>query len=349
MRYLIYISILCLFATDLSSQALDPTLSMWNQQPLAINPALTGQQDYKWRVASNYREVYYTVARPYRTTAGYFEINLPIPAWEGNIWGFGISVLNDDIGESQLMNRRYNAHFALGQYLDSRQKHSLGVGFQAGLGQRGIVYDNLYWDNQWVGEGFRLSIDPQEPLTQDVQNYFDLSTGIQYQYHDDKLIDIVAGVAMFHFNEPDYTLNTEVETQNLNRKYTVHFEMQHKVKEFSKVALRPSFVWTRQGEFDVLIFGNDFRFILSEGTRTTGKRSAASIDIGFHHRWQTDLIGRVAFNLAGFQFGAAYDVGIGRVTNLAGNFIGPEFFVGYRAGFRRGLVNDYSRWNKGKL
>ncbi len=349
MKRLLYLLTGLLISQAAISQSLDPTLSAWDQQPLALNPALTGQQTYKWRMALTYREVYYTVTRPYRTTAFNFDVNLPLNTWNGSIWGVGFSVLNDDIGDSQIMNRRYNASVSVGQYLDATQRHSLSVGFQGGLGQRGIVYDNVYWDNQWVGEGFQLSIDPGEPLNQDVQNYFDLSSGVQYQYHDSKLMDITAGIAVFHFNRPDNSLLNELEVQNLERRWNVHFQMQHRVQENGSVAFRPSFLFTRQGDFDVLIFGNDFRFIFSDGTRTTGKRKATSIDLGVHHRWGTDIIAKAAFNLAGFQFGATYDVAIGNVSNVAGNLIGPEFFIGYRAGFQRGLFNNYNRWNKGKL
>ena len=349
MRYLLWICAGMLLAAGAKGQALDPILSMWDQQPMALNPALTGNQPYKWRAALNYREVYYSVARPYRTNAVSFDINLPINVWSGNIWGFGLSILNDDVGESQLMNRRYNVSLGLGQYLDARQMHSLSVGFQAGLGQRGIVYDNVYWDNQWVGEGFQTSLNPNEPLNNDVQSYADLSTGVQYQYHDNRLIDITAGIALFHFNQPDASLLSEFESQNLERKWNAHFQMQHRIQENGSVALRPSVLFTRQGNFDILMFGNDFRFIISEGTRTTGKRRAASIDLGVHHRWGTDMIGRVIFNLAGLQFGASYDIAIGNVSNVSGNIIGPEFFIGYRAGFKKGLFNQYNRWNKGKL
>lgn len=349
MRKIVYLLLGLFIASVASAQSLDPTLSAWDQQPLSVNPALAGNNQYKWRAAATYREVYYSVSRPYRTTAFNFDVNLPIPAWSGSIWGIGFSVLNDDIGDARLTNRRYNGTISIGQYLDPNEKHSLSVGFQGGLGQRGIVYDDVYWDNQWTGQGFQLRTDPREPLTQDVKNYFDLSSGLQYQYHDPELMDITAGIAVYHFNRPDGSLLSEYDEQPIERRWNVHFLMQHRVRENGTVAFRPSFLFSRQGQFDVLILGNDFRFILSDGTRTTGKRKASSIDLGVHHRWGTDVIAKVAFNLAGLQFGATYDFAVSNISNVNGNIIGPEVFFGYRGGFQKGLFNNYNRWNKGKL
>lgn len=352
MKKLFYTAILLAFGASAAAQGYDPLISLYKYQPLNINPALTGNMDAKWRMSLAYRDQWQIIHRPYRDFMGSFDINLPINAWNGNIWGFGINVVNDDQGDAKLVNRRYNLSFSLGQYLDPRQEHSLSVGFQGGLGQRAINYDNVYWDNQWAGQGFALYLDPGEPLISDVKSYLDLSTGIQYSYSGDGLVDINGGLSMYHFNTPDVGLFNDTANTELQQRNNVHFEMVHRIRKNSMFATKPSFLYSRQHDRGNLIVGNQFMFLFNEGTRTTGKRSEASMSLGLFGRFgkaSTDVIGSMILEIAGFTFGAAYDIPVGTISQVTGAQGAFELMIGYRSGYRRGLFNSYSRFKKGKL
>jgi len=350
MRNIVYI-LLVAIALPFSGngQGLDPQLSLYSVQPLNMNPALTGNLDHKWQFQVSSREQAYTISQPYRTAALNLDINLPINAWAGNIWGVGFNVVNDDQGDARLLSRRYNLSFALGQYLDARQQHSVSVGFQGGLGQRGIDYTEGYWNNQWADEGFRLDKDPNEPLIGELKNYGDLSTGIQYSYRSGNLMDITTGVGIYHVNTPDISFYKDTNISELSRRYTVHGMMENRLKKDNLFAMRPSFYFTRQGKVNNLIFGNDFVFYFNEPTRTTGKRKEYSMSLGLYHRWGSDLIGSMIFNLAGISFGASYDVTLNNLNALNGYEGAYEVFLGYRAGYRKGSNNKYQRHKKGKL
>lgn len=359
----IFLSISLLFALlagDVMAQngggLYDPHLSMYQFQPLSLNPALTGNMDSKWRMSAVYREQGYTVHRPYRTFKGSLDFNLPINAWNGNIWGFGISVLNDDQGDLYLTNRRINFNFSLGQYLDAQMKHSISVGFQGGLGTRAIDYTDGYWDRQWVGEGFQVDAPSGEPEVIDVRGYADLGTGVQYTYYSGDLVEFYAGVSSYHINRPDVGFYADTASTLLQRRNNVHVQFVHRIRDNSMFAFKPSAVYSRQAQRANLMVGTDLQFLFNEGTRTTGKRNESSISFGLFGRMAMpetgtvfDFIGMMSMEFAGFTFGAGYDVPLGTFNSVNGYEGAFEFMLGYRAGYRRGLYNKYSPKRKGKL
>ena len=334
----------------------DPMLTMYQFQPLSINPAYTGNSDSKWRIATVYREQAYVPHRPFRTTSGSFDMNAPINAWSGNIWGFGLSVVNDDQGDALLRDTKVLGNFSIGQYLDPRLQHSISIGFQGGVASRGIDYSEAYWDRQWVGEGFDPKVATGEPLLPDVRNYFDLSTGAQYTYYSGDLMELYTGVSVYHVNRPDVSLYGDTANTNLSRRINVHADFVHRLRPNSMFAIKPSFLYSRQARRANLRVGTAFQFLFNEGTRTTGKRSESSISMGLYGRMATppmgsvfDVMGMLSMEFAGFNFGAGYDVPLGSFNTVNGYEGAFEFMLSYRAGYRRGLFSKYSPKKKGRL
>lgn len=348
MKKIIIIAIAIFIAGPSISQGIDPQFSSYYMQPLQVNPALTGVMESKWRMTTTFREQDYVIAQPFISGMGSFDINLPINAWAGNIWGFGINYIYDDQGDARIRNNRINLSASVGQYLDPREEHSISVGFMGGIGTRSINYDNVYWESQWIGTGFATFIGSGETLPAEARGYFDLSTGAQYSYRGE-ITNLNIGYGMFHANRPDNSLYIDTNEFRLERRHTVHGMLESRFTEDNMFALRPSFMFTRQGKINNLIFGSDFVFFFNEPTRTTGKRKEYSMSLGLHHRWMKDVVGSIAFNLAGFYMGSLYDISVSRLSELNGYQGAYEIFIGYRAGFRSGSNSRYAPFKKGKL
>src|SRR5690606_10801643 len=147
-------------------------------------------------------------------------------------------------GDSRLANTRINLSFAVGQYLDAREHHVLSVGFLGGLGWRSVSYDDLYWNAQWVREGFDRNIDPGENVAGLVRSYADLSTGIYYSYDNERLTRIKTGIGIQHFNRPNYALYREDPETELPRRLNVHAQLEHSFREGSMFWLKPGFMYS---------------------------------------------------------------------------------------------------------
>ncbi|MEQ9186642.1 MAG: PorP/SprF family type IX secretion system membrane protein [Cryomorphaceae bacterium] len=349
MQRILFILAFSVIASGAVAQmGLDPEFSTYYRHTLNTNPALAGQADTKWQVQTTVREQYWVVSQPYRSGQFSFDINLPINAWSGNIWGAGISVIYDDQGDTRLRTNGIAFDLAVGQYLDPREQHSLSVGFQGGLVQRSIAYTDVYWNNQWVTDGFNLRRSSGETLPGEAQSYLDISTGFQYSYDGD-LVDMTAGYAAFHANRPDASLYIDSADYGLPVRHTLHWTMEHRIKKDNMMSLNPSLLITRQGKTNNIIFGNDFVFYFNEPTRVTGKRKEYSMSLGVHHRLAKDMIGTIMLNLAGFTFGGAYDISINNINRINGYMGAWEVYIGYRAGFRKGSNSRYMPNRKGKL
>lgn len=334
----------------------DPMLTMYGFQPQNINPALIGNQNHKWKITALYREQGYTVHEPFRTTSASFDMNAPINAWSGNIWGFGISGLNDMQGDAFMRNTNVMGTMSIGQYLDPRLTHSISIGFQGGYAMRAIDYTEAYWGTQWVGEGFDTEVDAGEPLISDVRGYFDLNTGIQYSYYSGDLIEFTGGIGIYHVNRPDVGLYLDSANTLLSRRGNIHLDFVHRIRDNGMFALRPSLLYSRQAQRGNLRVGTAFQFLFNEGTRTTGKRNESSISFGLYGRAALpekgssfDVLGTISMEFAGFSFGAGYDVPVGTFNSINGYEGAFEFMLSYRAGYRRGLYNKYSPNRKGRL
>lgn len=351
MRKTLFILALSALASGASAQmGLDPQFSFYNRNTLNVNPALAGQSDAKWQVQNFFREQAYVISQPFTSGGMNLDINLPINAWSGNIWGVGLSFIGDEQGDTRLRNFYGSATIAVGQYLDPREEHSISIGIQAGMAQRYNRYTDIYWDNQWAGDRFNLRRPTGENLQflGDLQRYFDLSTGVQYSYDGD-LMDMTAGYAAYHANSPDASLYIDTSLYSLPTRHTVHWRMEHRLRKDNMMALVPSFMATRQGKTNNIIFGNHFKFYFNEATRVTGKRKLYSMSLGVHHRLLKDVIGSIMFDLAGWSFGAAYDVSVGSINKFNGYQGAWEVMLGYRAGFRKGSNAKYMPHRKGKL
>lgn len=329
------------------AQGLDPQFSMYKDQASFMNPALVGNFNHKYQFDLSARDQTTSIATPYRTRVASFEMNLPVNIWQGNIIGIGVNVFQDAQSDASYTSNALRASFSIGQYLDPREEHNISVGFQGGYGQRAIDYSNVYWNNQWVGEGFQLGKPTGEPLVGDVRGYADLSTGLQYTYRGDGLVDARFGIAMQHLNTPEVGLYRDGEGFQMSRRYGIHADMEYRFNSYSKFYVRPSAYFTNQGTVNNLIFGNDFVFMFNEATRTTGERKEYSMSLGLYHRLQKDVIGVIKLNLAGFSFGAAYDANVGyqRITTAYQGAL--EIFISYKAGFKKGSVNGYHRYKTG--
>jgi type IX secretion system PorP/SprF family membrane protein len=349
MRRLVTICALTALALSAKAQmGLDPEFSYYYRHTLNVNPALAGQADTKWQFQTTAREQYYVVSQPYRSGAMSIDINLPINAWSGNIWGIGLSSIYDDQGDTRLRTIGYNLTLAVGQYLDPREQHSLSVGIQAGYAQRSLTFIDTYWNNQWQGSAFNLLRPTGESLPGDAQGYLDLSTGLQYSYVGD-IMSMTGGYAAYHANRPDASLYIDTGNYNLPVHHTIHWNMENRLSKDNMMSLNPSFIITRQGKTNNITLGNEFLFYFNEPTRVTGKRKEYSMGLGVYHRVGKDMIGTFTLNLAGFSFGAGYDISVSSINRINDYQGAWEVFIGYRAGFRKGSNSQYMPHRKGRL
>ena len=335
----IYTIYLCLFFALFIDQAKaqDYHYSLINNQPLVLNPALTGVFDFDFkhkdlRFASLYRQQWTTISshyldvpKPYHTTSfsidGILKRNKEV---HGDYVGLGMSLAHDQAGDLKFKSQQINFSISYNKVLNRKRTRFITLGFQGGLVNRSVNYTDGYFDNQWNGTSFNPALPTGENFPTDAYNYSDLSTGLVYEQFDEGKPKFMVGVAYFHFNNPAQRFYNESATK-LGAKYVVHGLLDYPLSQ--KRDLVSHLVYSTQNGKSKTNIGSYYKLKTYEdkimkqsiqlggGLRITGdQQNFASLDAIY--------LG-LKMSKASFLWGASYDINTSKLagaTSTVGSF-----------------------------
>jgi type IX secretion system PorP/SprF family membrane protein len=316
-----------LISTNLFGQQ-DPHFSQFFASPLTLNPANAGIFNGDLRAVMNYRSQWGGVSKAYSTSAA--SLDMPIlKKLSGGMFGLGLNFFKDAAGDSKLSTT--NFALSLAYHLDisgGSNNHFISLGFQGGVIQRSISYDNLTWDNQWNGYGFDrqtevLNIDD---LGGTSAGGLDLSTGLHWYYAPSEGTRFHGGLSMFHANRADVGFNAE---SKLMIKYTLHGGGEIGMGN-GEMAITPNFVTVHQGANKYTDIGAEFKYFLKENSKFTNYSNVMYISFGPYLRWgdATYIVAR--YSWAGMIASVSYDFNISDLSNASGGTGGFEVMLGYK-------------------
>ena len=124
-----------------------------NATPLAVNPAFTGMFDGSLRASAIYRTQWEDVTIPYTTVGASVDIPIYLNKY-GNYLAAGVQFMRDAAGDGNLINAdglfslAYHKFYGLSQYLKRHKGAELGIGVQAGFGNREFDISGLYFNDK---------------------------------------------------------------------------------------------------------------------------------------------------------------------------------------------------------
>lgn len=203
MRY-IYISLLVLLGFSLSAQ--DLHFTQFYSTPLTLNPALTGNFIEDYRVGGNFKQQWPWAKNArkhnYITYSAFGDVALLRGKLHQKDWiGVGAVVLHDRAGDGNLAITKVFVNGAYHKTLDKDGKYYLSLGVSLGFVQKGIDYDNLYFNNQWNERIFDTSLGSGEN-SDGRANYFDMGTGLSFGFTPRKNMFFIAGIGLNHITRP---------------------------------------------------------------------------------------------------------------------------------------------------
>src|SRR5688572_28987682 len=218
---IIYILILCI--TRLCAQ--DIHFSQFNQSPLTLNPALAGTTVWI-RAGMIYRTQWSAVTIPYKTIGATFDVKLK-KRWEkgksqtgikesnANGFGCGINIYNDRSGDGRMGTLQANGSLAYQIMLS--EKSMFALGFQGGIMQRSIRFDQLHWGTQYdptMPNGYNSGLPVDIAVAGGNSSFIvpDMGVGGIYSYKKNERymrggdqMDFTLGAALFHVTRPVYS------------------------------------------------------------------------------------------------------------------------------------------------
>ena len=246
--YLFLISGLIMLSTTVSSQ--DFHLSQYDAAPLYLNPALAGQFDGKYRIHGHYRTQWGSVSsKSFKTAA--ISYDMPI----NEKFAFGAQILNRRAGAGDYNDLGILLTGAYSFTVDNNEMHKFSVGLQAGVIQKSVDFDKLYFESQYTTTGGG-SFDQNLPTGENFggSNFWipDVNAGFVYYYGKDQIrVNPFIGASVFHLTQPKETFYA---TDNkLPLRYKAHAGAKVNISE--KIQLMPKVLFMRQRNAQEINYG----------------------------------------------------------------------------------------------
>lgn len=313
--------------------AQDLHFSQFYASPLNLNPALTGAFSGKYRVAMIYRDQWRGVTQaPFQTYSAAIDMrfNVNEKKVQKDVASVGV-VFNAD--KATVFNFNANNIALSGSYtksLNPENSQFLTAGIQAGVGQRNINFDNLYFNDQFNG------IDTYNRPTNEVfpNNNFaypDLSAGLNYTFSPKRNTTYFIGAAAHHLFEPNisfYDKDKNGGTSTLYRKYSVHASAQMPMG--FKNSFSPRIYVASQGQYAQATLGANFRLQFTDYGSTAFHTGAWIRGVKNAKGIGTDAVSvMVGYELNNFLLGLSYDLNLTGLTQYNRNQNAFEISIGY--------------------
>jgi len=256
-------------------QAQDQHFTQFYAAPLTLNPGLTGAFNGRYRAAFIYRDQWRKLLdNPYSTFAASADVRIPlklIRSRSKDAVGVGVLFYNDRVPVIDFSTNQMILSLAYHKSLSPKNDHFLSLGAQAGIAQRNVNYENLFFEDQFNGlDGF-YNVSG-ETLPENNFSYSDYSVGLSYTYAPEQKLGVYAGFAMFHLLEPEQSFYYDPDrpdnspTNTLLMKYVAHLGLTIPIG--SGVQIQPRGLVYSQGPHLAMNAGTNFRFLLSKTSST---------------------------------------------------------------------------------
>lgn len=287
--------ILSLFASEIAFSQ-DVHFSQFNDLPLNINPALSGNMDGTFRAGSVYRNQWNSVSVPFESTAIYTDFKLYPKFLNDKVIGVGVQLLNDRSGSGSLLENVLSISGSYHHFLNENKDQLLTAGINLGVFQKSIDISKLNFENQFVYETANFgNIASNENFENNSITKPDVGLGLSWTWFNSTGIQINAGISGMHLNRPNQSFygNNDPLAPKINFHGSGIYPLSNTLD------IDPSFIIMRQNQNTNFIFGADL--VYGMGRKTVEKidlklgiygraGDAMSFTVGMNHdNWSIDL------------------------------------------------------------
>lgn len=322
-----------LFAFANMGSAQDAQFSQFYANPLYLNPALTGSHSGSFRIMSSYRSQWNGVLdNPFKTYTAGGDLKFKLRNKSGSfntgndLVAVGFQFFSDRVNLYEYNTNNLSFFGAFHKLIGKGSFLSAGV--QLGLGQRGVNYEDLTFQDQFDGVD-QFDLQTSETLPSNALAYGDMAFGLHLSNQPSIDKGYYFGIAFHHFNKPnisffnrDSRTADEYEAFFLDSKFTIHGGFSIKKNDF--LSIQPRAVYIKQGTASTMIVGTNlkYNFIDSDGIAFhLGGWIRATDNLTTFQ--PTDLILSTAFQKNGLQIGLSYDLSL---RNYSGATLGQNTF-----------------------
>jgi type IX secretion system PorP/SprF family membrane protein len=278
-----------------------------DQQPLMMNPALAGVEG-TLQANLSYRTQWSSVPVPFTTTAASVQGRYEGKGKGGFVAG-GLQFVNDRAGELRVVTNQVNMN--LSYHLMLNRSSTISIGMYGGFGQRSIDPDGGRWGSQYDGTAYNASLPGGNALSNPSFAHFDAGSGFMYIFHQRNgaaPLNVHVGYAAFHVNRPSYSFVNDG-SDPLSIRHSIFADAEIGISG-TRGAIHPLLSVQLQNKASEVLVGLDYQYILTKGSRSTGRKRPASFSIGLFNRVKDAMIVRTQFEKDMYALGFSYDLNI---------------------------------------
>lgn len=324
MKFIKILSI-ALFVGSSSLFAQDPHFTQFYSAPFTVNPAYTGVFEGSFRMMSNYRQQWNSLASPYTTALVALDAKIGNKKDVGqNPFNVGMQLMTDKSMKGAFMSNYASVVTSYHVPLDVDGYESLGAGLTFSYGQRKLDFSSLTFDSQFTSGGYDQTLPSGETALQDMKPFVSIGAGVLYQYRDadfGNYFDV--GFSAYHVNQPKQTFLAD-DQQYLPIRFSGQISYQHYISENGIINLKG--LYQNQGKVEYFLGGATYAKVLNQNKDMIG--------LGAYYRTGDAISPIVFFEFSDVQVGFSYDILNSNLKNAPKPLRSMEFSLQWRLGDR---------------
>jgi type IX secretion system PorP/SprF family membrane protein len=241
--------------------AQDVHWSQYYDNPLYLNPALSGDFEGTSRFHLQYRDQWRSVTRPFQSIS--FTYDTKFDKYPG--FGLGTSLLSDVSGDGTFKTFELNISPSYQKILSQDSTKSLRFGMLIGVNQRNFNFNQFFFDEQFNGINYDPNLPITESLNTDKKTNLNIGAGTAYIHKFSKKTAGKFSLSAFNLNQPNQGFYGE----KVKRDIRFVFASFLNLELTENLTLLPSFQFQKQGTYKELIFGSRLKFELNSKNANT--------------------------------------------------------------------------------
>lgn len=298
----------------------------WNN-PLMLNPAMTGTFDGDIRYIGNLRDQWAAFPVTYRTGFASADMKFLRGKNESSFFGGGATLFFDHAGDAKIATTQLGLNGSYTQRIG--KSHFLSIGLNGTVSNRAFKYEKLTWDAQYYDCQWHAGAPSGENFDRANKIYADFGTGINYHFQPaGKRTRVDAGLGYFHINEPKKNF-WNAATITLPARYTAYLMTTLPIGK--KTDLRLMGQGSYQGTYTEHVVGAGARHHISQA-----KTREMAFGYGMGYRFNARGIGDidaiypyVQMDYKQWNVGLSYDINLSDAKTATYNRGGLELSVIY--------------------
>jgi type IX secretion system PorP/SprF family membrane protein len=317
------ISFACITLMSVPLFSQDVHFSLYQNAPLFLNPANTGNFIGDWRLSGNFRNQFVATADPFRTASVGFDSRFYV--YKQKI-GVGLYILNDETGIGGLTFNKVYASLAYGKKIS---ENYISFGLQAGY-----VFGSVNGWGTWdYATGSFTAPNGEENFGENVK-YADINLGL-YWKRSVRIFEPEAGISFTHLNKPNKSFFNGEDKEDIK----VTIDARSRINVSDELFFTPSILFIGKHN-SLTMVGTNLGYNLN-GNRSSVKQFTGGVYI---RDGVTEKLNGVVFILGvairRLDVGISYDMNSGQLGQSAGSLGAFEVSFIYRS--ISTVLNSYS-------